>query len=174
MKRLLISIIFLFLNPRLYANDLPKEIYGSYQFHSTAGRNVIGVLTITKDYVSYGNNYNGFCIDSYKIERLPDNRNYPIQYNSNYSVPNNRNFPNNQSKFSRDNIFYQTYKLIMDNPSECDHILQISIQHFIEDPIETNTKFFLNTPKDVEHIVLVTYKDGKFTGSMTMGYKVKE
>ena len=46
MKRLLISIIFLFLNPRLYANDLPKEIYGSYQFHSTAGRNVIGILTI--------------------------------------------------------------------------------------------------------------------------------
>ena len=158
MKRLLISIIFLFLNPRLYANDLPKEIYGSYQFHSTAGRNVIGVLTITKDYVSYGNNYNGFCIDSYKIERLPDNRNYPKK----------------QSKFSRDNIFYQTYKLIMDNPSECDHILQISIQHFIEDPIETNTKFFLNTPKDVEHIVLVTYKDGKFTGWMPMGYKVKE
>ena len=158
MKRLLISIIFLFLNPRLYANDLPKEIYGSYQFQSTAGRNVIGVLTITKDYVSYGKNYNRFCIDSYKIERFPDNR----------------NFPNNQSKFSRDNIFYQTYKLIMDNPSECDHILQISIQHFIEDPIETNTKFFLNTPKDVEHIVLVTYKDGKFTGWMPMGYKVKE
>ena len=158
MKNLLISIIFLFLNPRLYANDLPKEIYGSYQFHSTAGRNVIGVLTITKDYVAYGNNYNGFCIDSYKIERLPDNRNYP----------------NKQSKFSRDNIFYQTYKLIMDNPSECDHILQISIKHFIEDPIAINTKFFLNTPKDVEHIFLVTYKDGKAIGWMPMGYKVKE
>ena len=164
MKRFLISIIFLFLNPRLYANDLPKEIYGSYQFHSTAGRNVIGVLTITKDYVAYGNNYNGFCIDSYKIERLPDNKNYPKN-------PKN---PKKQSKFSRDNIFYQTYKLIMDNPSECDHILQISIEHFIEEPIETNTKFFLNTPKDVEHIVLVTYKDGKFIGWMPMGYKVKE
>jgi len=158
MKRFLISIIFLFLNPRLYANDLPKEIYGSYQFHSTAGRNVIGVLTITKDYVAYGKNYNGFCIDSYKIERLPDNRNYP----------------NKQSKFSRDNIFYQTYKLIMDNPSECDDILQISIEHFIKDPIENNAKIFLDTPEDVEHIVLVTYKDGKFTGWMPMGYKVKE
>jgi len=52
----------LFLNPRLYSNDLPKEIYGSYQFNSIAGRNVIGVLTITKDYVSYGNNYNNFAL----------------------------------------------------------------------------------------------------------------
>ena len=62
----------------------------------------------------------------------------------------------------------------MDNPSECDHILQISIEHCIEDPIENNAKIFLDTPKDVEHIVLVTYKDGKFNGWMPMGYKVKE
>ena len=75
MKGLLISIIILFFNPRLYANELPKEIYGSYQFLSTAWRNVIGVLKITKDYFAYGNNYNGVCSDSFKVERLPDNRN---------------------------------------------------------------------------------------------------
>ena len=158
MKRLLIAIILQFCNPRIYANELPKEIYGSYQFLGTAGRSVIGVLTITKDYIAYGNTYNGICSDSYNVERLPDNRNYP----------------KNMVEDTRDNIFYQSYKLIMDNPGDCDHILQISIQQLIEDPIETNTKFFLNTPKDVEHIVLVTYRDGKFTGWMTMGYKVKE
>jgi len=157
MKRFFISIILIFLNTRLYANELPKEIYGSYQFISTAGRNVIGVLTITKDYVAYGNNYNGVCSDSFKAERLPDKRNYP----------------NNMSEVPRDNIFYQTYNLILDNPNECDHILQISIKH-IEKPLETNPQFFLDTPNNIKKISLVTYKDGKFSGWMPNGIRVTE
>ena len=158
MKRFFLSIILLFLNPRLYANDLPKEIYGSYQFLSTAGRSVIGVLTITKDYVAYGNNYNGVCSDSFTVVRLLDKRNYP----------------NNLLEVSRDNIFYQSYKLIMDNPSECDHILQISIKHLIEEPLETKTQFFLETPNKIKRIDLVTYKNGKFSGWMPNGIRVTE
>ena len=158
MKRLFIAIILLFFNPRIYANELPKEIYGSYQFLGTAGRSVIGVLTITKDYIAYGNNYNGVCSDSYNVERLPDNRNYP----------------NNMWEDPRDNVFYQSYKLIMDNPGKCDHILQISIQHFIEEPAETNAKFFLDNPKNIKKIFLVTYKDSKLSGWMSSGIRVTE
>ena len=156
MKRLFLSIILLFLNPRLNANELPKEIYGSYQFVSTAGRNVIGVLTITDEFVSYGNNYNGLCSDSFKVERLPDDRNYP----------------NNMLEISRDNIFYQTYKLIMDNKSECDDILQITIRHFIEDQTIANENYFLDTPEYIESIILVTYKDSKLSGWMPSGIRI--
>ena len=158
MKRFFISIILLFLNPRLYANELPKEIYGSYQFISTAGRNIIDVLTITKDYVAYGNYYNGVCSDSFKVERLPDKRNYP----------------NNMSllEVPRENIFYQSYNLVMDNPSECDHILQISIRHLIEEPLKTKQQFFLDTPNNIKRISLVTYKDGKLSGWMPHGIRV--
>ncbi len=156
MKRLFLSIILLFLNPRLNANELPKEIYGSYQFVSTAGRNVIGVLTITDKFVSYGNNYNGLCSDSFKVERLPDDRNYP----------------NNMLEISRDNIFYQTYKLIMDNKSECDDILQITIRHFIEDQTIANENYFLDTPEYIESIILVTYKDSKLSGWMPSGIRI--
>ena len=156
MKRLFLSIILLFLNPRLNANELPKEIYGSYQFVSTAGRNVIGVLTITDEFVSYDNNYNGLCSDSFKVERLPDDRNYP----------------NNMLEISRDNIFYQTYKLIMDNKSECDDILQITIRHFIEDQTIANENYFLDTPEYIESIILVTYKDSKLSGWMPSGIRI--
>ena len=158
MKRLLITIILLFFNPRIYANELPKEIYGSYQFIGTAGRSVIGVLTITKDYIAYGNTYNGVCSDSYDVERLPDSRNYPNNILKNYSI----------------NVFYESYKLIMDNPGECDHILQISIKHLIEAPEKTNAKFFLDTPNNIKKISLVTYKDNKFTGWMSNGIRVTE
>ena len=158
MKGLFLFVFFLFLNPRLYANELPKEIYGSYQFVSTAGRSVIGVLTITKDYIAYGNTYNGVCSDSYNVERLPDSSNYP----------------NNSLKDPGDNVFYQSYKLIMDNPRECDHILQISIQHIIDEPLETNPQSFLDTPNNIKRISLVTYKDGKYSGWMPNGIRVTE
>ena len=62
----------------------------------------------------------------------------------------------------------------MDNPNKCDHILQISIRHFIEDPIETNSKIFLNTPKHVKNIKLVNYKDGKFSGWIPNLIRFKE
>ena len=158
MKRLLITILLLFFYPRLYASELPKQIYGSYKFVSTAGRSVIGVLTITKDYLAYGNARNGVCSDSYKVERLPDGRNYP----------------NNILRNSSDNVFYQSYKLIVDNPSECEHILQISIAHLIEEPLEINQQIFLDTPKNIKRISLVTYKDGIFNGWMHNGIKVSQ
>ncbi len=158
MKSLFITIFILFFNPSLYAKELPKELYGSYQFIGTAGRSVIGVLTITKDYIAYGNTYNGVCSDSYEVERLPDSRNYPNNMLKNYS----------------DNVFYQSYKLILDNPGKCDHILQISIKHLIEETKETNAKIFLDTPNNIKKISLVTYKEGKLTGWMSNGIRVTE
>ena len=40
-------------NP-ISAEELPKRLYGSWQFTGTAGEAVIGELTITKEYVAYG------------------------------------------------------------------------------------------------------------------------
>ena len=68
----------------------------------------------------------------------------------------------------RENIFYQSYNLVMDNPSECDHILQISIRHLIEEPLKTKQQFFLDTPNNIKRISLVTYKVVNYLGGCLM------
>ncbi len=75
---------------------------------------------------------------------------------------------------TRDNIFFQTYNFIMDNPSKCNHILQISIKHLSEEPLETKPQFLLDIPDNIQSISLVTFKDGKKTGWMPNGIRVSE
>ena len=78
MKRLLLTLLAAISLPTpINAEELPKRLYGSWQFTGTAGEAVIGELTITKDYVAYGSSLNGVCSDSYKVKRLKDDNDYP-------------------------------------------------------------------------------------------------
>ena len=73
MKRLILPLLACIALPNpICAEDLPKRLYGSWQFTGTAGEAVIGELTITKDYVAYGSSLNGVCSDSYRVKRLKD------------------------------------------------------------------------------------------------------
>ena len=78
MKRLLFALLAAIALPNsINAEELPKRLYGSWQFTGTAGEAVIGELTITKEYIAYGSSLNGVCSDSYKVKRLKDDNDYP-------------------------------------------------------------------------------------------------
>ena len=77
LKNFILLTLINFIPANLLAEELPKRLYGSWQFTGTAGEAVIGELTITKDYVAYGSSLNGVCSDSYKIKRLKDDNDYP-------------------------------------------------------------------------------------------------
>ena len=116
MKRFLLPLLAAIALPNpVSAEELPKRLYGSWQFTGTAGEAVIGELTITKDYVAYGSSLNGVCSDSYKVKRLKDDNDYP----------------DNLVEDTRGYISYRTYRLILDNPENCVHkddTLQISFE----------------------------------------------
>ena len=158
MKRLLLTPLLLCLASSAHAEKLPKRLYGSWQFTSTAGEAIIGELTITKNYVAYGSALNGVCSDSYEVKRLPDNNDYPDN-----SIEEKRNY-----------VSYKTYRLILDNPDDCVHendTLQISFQQFSTSQIRT---IYPEEPNYINEISLVTYKDETKTGWFPNGFKLTE
>ena len=158
MKRLLLTPLLLSLASSVDAEELPKRLYGSWQFTSTGGEAIIGELTITKNYVAYGSALNGVCSDSYEVKRLPDNNDYP----------------DNSIKEKRNYVSYKTYRLILDNPDDCVHkndTLQISFQQFSTSKIR---KIYQEKPKNINTISLVTYKDETKTGWFPNGVKLTE
>ena len=158
MKYILAILFFSFLSG-VKADQLPKNVYGSFKFPSTAGRSVVGLLTISNGYLAYGSKLNGICSDSYSVKKLP----------------NSRNYPNNLLNQSVVNANFQTYKLKFDNPEKCilgDDTIQISIKNNIEDQVSIKNKYSPIRSKDVNQIYLLTYKDKKLTGWYGKGFRV--
>ena len=159
MKRLLLSLLVAIALPNpISAEELPKRLYGSWQFTGTAGEAVIGELTITKDYVAYGSSLNGVCSDSYEVKRLKDDNDYP----------------DNLVEDTRGYISYRTYRLILDNPENCVHkddTLQISFEQIAMGNFKN---IYPDEPKFINKISLVTYIDGKVTGWYSNGFRLSE
>ena len=160
-EKFFLALFLIFFNSTSKADQvLPNQIYGSYKFVSRAGNAVIGDLKIANEYVSYGREFNYLCSSSYKVNRLPDSINYP----------------NNLKTNNNEDIFYETYNLILDKAenSNCSDTLQISIQHKHNKKQSIKEVFFLETPSYVEKISLVTYKDNKLNGVYSIGWNINE
>ena len=158
LRSLLVTPIFLITAAAVSADELPKRLFGTWQFTSTAGAAIIGELAITKNYVAYGSSLNGVCSDSYKVKKLLDSNDYP----------------DSEVKETRNYVSYRTYRLILDNPDNCAHkhdTLQISFEQ-----VSTirSIKSYPADPKFINKISLVTYKGGKKTGWFPRGFKLTE
>ena len=140
MRRVILPLLAAIALPTaVNAEELPKRLYGSWQFTGTAGEAVIGELTITKDYVAYGSSLNGVCSDSYKVKRLKDDNDYP----------------DNLLEDNRGYVSYRTYRLILDNPENCVHkddTIQIS---FVQFPMSYSRKIYPDEPKFINKLNLV-------------------
>ena len=135
--------VLTFLSP-VKSEQLPENVYGIYQFWSTAGYAVVGKLTITRDYFIFGNNTNGICSGSFEVKRLRNSRKYPNQL---------------AGDFFRKDIEYEIYLLSMKKPPCNTGVDSLQIA-------------FSNKDKKIKKLDLVTYKKDKLSGWYSLGKSI--